>query len=81
MCAVVSGQLQAKFSLASGPSHPSTAVATFECEEASLSGLCVELLGSDFTMYLFKERCKSGEWVELMNLLDSGNGRITVCVH
>jgi len=47
--------------VANGPSHPSKAVATFDCEGASVSGLSLELQGSGYKVYLFKERCQAGK--------------------
>ena len=56
----VSHQLQAKFDLSNGPSYPSKATATFECEDASLSGLSLDLQGSAYKVDVFTERCVAG---------------------
>ena len=61
ICVADPVQLQAKFRVTNGPSHLSKAVVTFDCEGASVSGLGLELQGSGYKVYLFKERCQAGE--------------------
>lgn len=54
------GSIKAKFDISNGPCCPSSVYVQFACQDTSLSGLELELIGTHYRLSLIKKQFSTG---------------------